>query len=156
MVLHGGWAGWASAHPDFGRLEGTVEQPRWATLLLAHPELGSQLHQLLHKGSEANPCFPNKNVECRLNPSTIKSNRQIECAIKKIKALWLNPWVSNSKQFWTLCTLSHSPQHVTGPLTLVHRLASMTLCLVSLFLSLSCNRTKPPIYLHLIFAILQF
>ena len=37
------WAGWAIAHPDFGRIEGATGQWRRAALLLAHPAFGSQL-----------------------------------------------------------------------------------------------------------------
>ena len=39
----GGWAGWAIAHPVFGRIEGPAWQRRRTTLLLAHPVSGSQL-----------------------------------------------------------------------------------------------------------------
>ena len=35
--------GWAIAHPDFGKLEGTAGQRRRAALLLAHPDFGSYL-----------------------------------------------------------------------------------------------------------------
>ena len=35
--------GWAIAHPDLGRLEGTAGQRRRAALLLAHPDFGSYL-----------------------------------------------------------------------------------------------------------------
>ena len=39
--VSGGWAGWAIAHPVFGRIEGAAGQ-RWrAALLLAPPVLGS-------------------------------------------------------------------------------------------------------------------
>ena len=41
--VSGGQAGWAIAHPVFGRLEGATRQRRRAALLLAHPDLGSQL-----------------------------------------------------------------------------------------------------------------
>ena len=36
-------AGWAIAHPVFGRIEGAAGRQRHATLLLAHPVLGSHL-----------------------------------------------------------------------------------------------------------------
>ena len=41
--VSGGWAGWAIAHPVFGRIEGVAGQRRRAALLLAHPVLRSQL-----------------------------------------------------------------------------------------------------------------
>ena len=41
--VSGGWAEWAIAHPDFGRLEGAAGQQGRAALLLAHPDLGSYL-----------------------------------------------------------------------------------------------------------------
>ena len=39
----GGWAGWAIAHPVFGRIEGAARQRYRAALLLAHPVLNSNL-----------------------------------------------------------------------------------------------------------------
>ena len=44
----GGWAGWATAHPNFGRIEGAAGQRRrgvgqHAALQLAHPVFGSHL-----------------------------------------------------------------------------------------------------------------
>ena len=44
-------AGWASAHPGFGRIE------RIAALLLAHPKLGGQVGNFLR------PCTMNQVVE---------------------------------------------------------------------------------------------
>ena len=42
--VSGGWAGWAIAHPVFGRIEGAAgRRQRRAALLLAHPVLGSHL-----------------------------------------------------------------------------------------------------------------
>ena len=41
--VSGGWAGWAIAHLVFGILEGTAGQLWRSALLLAHPDLGSQL-----------------------------------------------------------------------------------------------------------------
>ena len=42
--VSGGWAGWAIAQSDFGRIEATAGQQQWrAALLLAHPVLGSYL-----------------------------------------------------------------------------------------------------------------
>jgi hypothetical protein len=42
--VSGGWAGWAIAHPVFVRIYGTAGQRQQrATLLLAHPVLGSHL-----------------------------------------------------------------------------------------------------------------
>ena len=40
--VSGRWAGWAIAHPDFGRIEVAAGQRPRAALLLAHPVLGSQ------------------------------------------------------------------------------------------------------------------
>ena len=43
----GGWAGWAIAHPVFGRIEGAARQRYRAALLLAHPVLSSHLRPLI-------------------------------------------------------------------------------------------------------------
>ena len=48
--VSGGWAGWAIAHQDFGRIEGAARKRRRRAshyVLLAHPDLGSYLR----------PCF---------------------------------------------------------------------------------------------------
>ena len=48
--VNGGWAGWAIAHPVFGRIEGARgRRQQCATLLLAHPVLGSHMN---HKNME--------------------------------------------------------------------------------------------------------
>ena len=41
--VKGGWAGWAIAHPEFGRILMRRREQRRAALLLAYPALGSQL-----------------------------------------------------------------------------------------------------------------
>jgi hypothetical protein len=46
--VSGMWAGWAIAHPFFGRIEGAARRrQRSATLLLAHPVLASHLRPWL-------------------------------------------------------------------------------------------------------------
>ena len=46
--VNGGWAGWAIAHPVFGRKEGAAGQRQRAGLLLAHQVLGSQLRPAIY------------------------------------------------------------------------------------------------------------
>ena len=41
--VNGQWAGWAIAHPDFGRIEGAAVQRQRVALLLAHSALDSYL-----------------------------------------------------------------------------------------------------------------
>ena len=105
LPVTGGWAGWAIAHPVFGRIEG-------AALLLAHPALGSQLRPCNYcqhpqfqnptlgpKLSFASPKYSGPEIAHHLNLSLIEnqSQRVGRLTTKKLDNSMKFAFISNKK-----------------------------------------------------------